>query len=165
MRKQPTKAMLEKLYLKKGLGIKVIAKMLGYSHEGIKYRMRNFGIKIRKPTHTNHLRGEDSPFWKGGITYSRGYKFIKMPTHPQASPNGYVSEHRLVMEKKLGRRLERNEHIHHIDGNILNNLPENLVACFAKEHRQFEIQLVKIALRFYKEGKIVFREGEYQCVS
>lgn len=34
--------------------------------------------------------------------------------------------HRLVAAEKLGRELRRGEVVHHIDGNILNNRPENL---------------------------------------
>ena len=35
--------------------------------------------------------------------------------------------HRVVMECKLGRALETGEVVHHVDGNILNNNPENLM--------------------------------------
>lgn len=34
--------------------------------------------------------------------------------------------HRLVMEYKLGRKLDSDEVVHHIDGNPLNNHPDNL---------------------------------------
>lgn len=37
-----------------------------------------------------------------------------------------VYEHRLVMEKMIGRELKSNEIVHHIDKNTLNNVPENL---------------------------------------
>jgi hypothetical protein len=37
-----------------------------------------------------------------------------------------MAEHRLVMEEKLGRMLDKSEVVHHLDGNIRNNHPDNL---------------------------------------
>ena len=51
---------------------------------------------------------------------------ILKPSHPGADANGYVREHRLVMEEKLGRYLRPEEVVHHIDGDPANNAPENL---------------------------------------
>ena len=58
--------------------------------------------------------------------HSEGYILIRKPDHPFATKQGYVFEHRLVMEKHLGRYLKSNEHIHHKDGNKQNNFIENL---------------------------------------
>ncbi len=43
-------------------------------------------------------------------------------------------EHRLVMERKLGRPLLRSEIVHHKDENGLNNTPENLELTTQSEH-------------------------------
>lgn len=40
----------------------------------------------------------------------------------------------LVLEAKLGRKLERDEDTHHVDGNKLNCSPDNLIPLGHKEH-------------------------------
>lgn len=37
-----------------------------------------------------------------------------------------VGQHRVVMEQKLGRKLVKNESVHHINGIRTDNRPENL---------------------------------------
>lgn len=52
---------------------------------------------------------------------------IRFPEHPRAkSNNGYVFEHILVMEDQLGRYLEPEENVHHLNGIKDDNRPENL---------------------------------------
>ena len=65
--------------------------------------------------------------WKGGIITPNGYIYIHKPKHPNATKQGYVCEHRLVMENKIGRYLKRKEVVHHIDQNRLNNKIKNLI--------------------------------------
>lgn len=43
-------------------------------------------------------------------------------------------EHRLVAQQKLGRPLQPGEVVHHLDGDIHNNAPENLVVITQSEH-------------------------------
>jgi len=49
-----------------------------------------------------------------------------LPEHPRARTKGYVFEHILVVEEKLGRHLESFENVHHRNGvrddNRLGNL-------------------------------------------
>ena len=51
-----------------------------------------------------------------------------------------VSYPRLVLEEKIGRPLVKNEQVHHIDGNPLNNDPENLTIEILGDHQRSHSQ-------------------------
>jgi len=65
--------------------------------------------------------------WKGGIRRRMGYIQRYAPDHPFAKKR-YVYEHRLIVEKQIGRFLKPKEHVHHINGNKTDNRVENLMA-------------------------------------
>ena len=70
---------------------------------------------------------EEVETWSGGTKLMKGYLYRKSPTHPNRTKHGgYVADHRLVLEEKLGRYLLKTEVADHIDGDISNNHPDNL---------------------------------------
>jgi len=89
----------------------------------------------------NHARsakgkfGSESSSWKGGRWKQKrdGYVYVYVVGHPYAKKGGggtttqYILEHRLVMEKVVGRYLLPNEDVNHINGIKDDNRPENLM--------------------------------------
>lgn len=65
--------------------------------------------------------GEKHPSWKGGKSKRQGYVIVYNPVTGESH-----SEHRLVMERVLGRKLRNSENVHHINGIRDDNRPENL---------------------------------------
>ncbi len=106
-----------------GLSLSEIATRIGTN----RHRLKAYIERHEIPYEPFQQTGSNNPAWKGGrMTDKHGYILILRPDHPYANRHGYVREHRLVMEKVLGRYLEPSEVVHHIDGNRAHNAPENL---------------------------------------
>ena len=134
--------------------------------------MRKMGIKARKAVARRFRRGKESQSWKGGrvlmaksperpgITKG-GYWYVYAPEHHNAKGRtGYVAEHILVATKTIGRPLQPKEHVHHVDLNKHNNLPENLAVGERKRHMFWHDQLERLAVVFLRKGWIKFNESE-----
>lgn len=94
------------------------------------------------------LSGENHPMWKGGRCVVNGYVWVYQPDHPHAKSQGYVLEHRLVMEKAIGRYLDPAEVVHHKNDDTQDNRLENLQLYASNAE--------------HKRDDIVFRERDAQ---
>jgi hypothetical protein len=70
---------------------------------------------------------------KGKYVDPKGYIHVYIPEHPMAGSTGYIPEHRLIMEKFLGRSIYPEETVHHKNGIRNDNRLENL-ELWAKSH-------------------------------
>lgn len=130
------------LYWDKKMILSDVAKEVGFSDNSVKRQLDKLGIGTRSRSEALRGRkvsekvretarmlgksqvGEKHHAWKGKII-RQGYWAIRLPFHPDAN-NGYVFEHRLIAAEKLGRQIKKSEVAHHLNGNKLDNRPENL---------------------------------------
>lgn len=150
------------LYVKEKKSCKEICRMYGLSTNSstnLGIRLKKLGVKIRTDAGENHHN------WKGGrIIKGDGYIGIWKPEHKKADSQGYVYEHTLVLEQALNRELTKDEEIHHINLNKLDNNIKNLCISTHKEHLKIHRSIEKL-IPFLLEKDIIYfdkNEKEYK---
>lgn len=107
-----------RLYFEDRLSSNKLAERFQCHSETVRRLIKRNGFKLRSLREANKGRFEAK---------NNRYIVIFKPDHPNVNKGGCVREHRLVMEKHLGRFLKPEEIIHHINGIKNDNRIENLI--------------------------------------
>jgi len=108
-------------FLKGHITTKETKKKISKAHKGMKKPWSKILPQLFKKGHIPLTKGKKSPKVKGN-----GRWRIFKPEHPFVRQDGYVYQSRLVAEECLGRYLTKKEVIHHINGIVDDDRPENL---------------------------------------
>lgn len=133
-----------------GLTMSEIAKKVGGKSTTVGKYLRQAGISLRDKSY--YATGKRNHSWKGGRHRVKGYIYVYAPDHPYRTKSNRVSEHRLVMEQKLGRYLLPTEVVDHINGITDNNRPENL-RVFASNGEHLRATLKGRCPKWSEDGK------------
>lgn len=120
----------------------------------------------RNGIETGHKKGENHPGWKGGrIEKGDGRVGIHKPNHPRADNQGYVYEHTLVMEDKIGRLPQYEEQVHHINLDKKDNRPENLILVKDRsEHGKIHRSIENLIPELLERGIVTFNKDKKRYV-
>jgi len=148
-RSEETKRKIGEAHKGKKLSEETKRKLSEY-HKGLK-----LSEKTRKKI-SEANRGEKHWNWKGGRKISRGYVNIWKPSHPYSNCCGYIFEHRLVMEKRIGRYLFSWEIVHHKNGIKNDNRDENLELSPSGKHNKMVQKVYQENMSLKKANFVLF---------
>jgi len=112
--------------------------------------------EIRKKLSESHKGKHKDKKPVGHKIYCKKYIIIKVEEeHKSLSVNkmGYEYEHRYIMEKHIGRYLDKTEVVHHKDRNRYNNNIENLELLKLSDHSKIHIYEAHITFRLNSKNR------------
>ena len=172
MGKGINKDWLEDQYIAQKKSMNEIDEEFGFYKGKTKHWMKKYNIEKRSISEAQKIsmnrpetkkkcseahKREKGSNWKGGIIKIKGYIMILKSEHPNARKNGYIYEHILVAEKKLGRYLKPGEIVHHINGIKDDNRPENISICRnVSEHNDVSRSFFKLLTNLIQSDVVGF---------
>ena len=151
------KAMLKEMYEENYMSIPEIKESVGLPLSTIRHRLLSCGVVLRSRKEGvvvamqrgrfKPVKGNSKPRTIGQKRRMRAFRLrhsAKVSMGVRVTSSGYLEYtmghnkgrlvHRVIMEAHLGRPIRHHEHIHHDDGNKLNNCIDNLKIMALSEH-------------------------------
>jgi len=101
-----------------------------------------------------------------GVTYkSDGRALAYVSWHPNADEDGRVLRARLVVEHKIGRYMTSDELAHHINFDVTDDHPDNLVPMLRWTHRAFHHRMRKLGIEDHFRDWFSKAEREIQILT
>ena len=97
---------------------------------------KKFCSKSCSITYRNLKKGDES----NNVFVLNGYIYMRAREHHRAN-SGYVKRATIIAEWKYKRKLKPREHVHHINGDTLDDRPENLQIVTASDHMKIHQQM------------------------
>jgi len=142
---------IRQLYWAKDMGPDEIATLLGITRSSLEYVFYTYKIPRRSKSqamllfYSRHPAARNKPGRPktNYCIYQDGYRMLWVKDEQT-----YKFEHRLVMERKLGRKLLSNERVHHLNGIRNDNRPENLMLSSTQADHMVKHHEIMQELRF-----------------
>lgn len=144
-------------WVAEGKTLQWIGQQIGCKNQHVSRICKKHGIETPR---TGPRSGAGHPEWKGGRCIDKdGYILVYSPEHPSIRKHKpYVLEHRLVMEQAIGRFLDRDEVVHHKNGDKQDNRIENL-ELYSKNSEHLQAELTGKVPNWTPEGVQKWRDS------
>ena len=141
------------------MAVSALAKQLKRSEKATRSRLERLGYRLSALPRNQAKPKPKRRKYHGWHYDSYGRKQISV------KGRGSVAEHRYMVEQRIGRRLKRSEHVHHINCDKKDNRIENLhLFKNVSSHSKCRFTLEKLARELMERNIVKFdtNKGEYK---